>query len=223
MKQTALVLIGLLVHKVFPLPNAQSPGNGAIECAALPSPWPSYQEFPRQTTLPDPFLPLKYMTIDNAGSDQNGFTSAVEAGRGKNRVLTPEAWRQCQRPQLIQMLQHYQYGLYPDHSKETVAASRSGSTVSISVTAGGKTGKFTASLRLPSGKGPFPAVINIGGMQNAPYLSAGISVVGFNYQNVAADSSSKTGAFWDIYKGQDIGTFSGQLGGGIMSVVILTR
>jgi hypothetical protein len=23
--------------------------------------------------------------------------------------------------------------------------------------------------------------------------------------NVAADSNSKTGAFWDIYKGQDIG------------------
>lgn len=48
-------------------------------------------------------------------------------------------------------------------------------------------------------------VINIGGMQNAPYLSAGIAIAQFDYTTVAADSNAKTGAFWDVYKGRDIG------------------
>lgn len=45
-------------------------------------------------------------------------------------------------------------------------------------------------------------------MTNQPYLQAGIAVVGFDYSRVAADSNAGTGAFWDIYKGQDIGTLS---------------
>lgn len=97
------------------------------------------------------------------------------------------------------------YGYYPDHSQETVKATRSGNTVNIEVTAGGKTGKFSATLALPSTK-PAPVVINIGGMSNQPYLQAGIAVVGFDYTSVAADSNSKTGAFWSIYNGKDIGT-----------------
>lgn len=73
------------------------------------------------------------------------------------------------------------------------------------MSAGGKTGKFSATLSLPSVK-PAPVVINIGGMSNQPYLQAGIAVVGFDYTRVAPDSNGKTGAFWDLYNGRDIGT-----------------
>jgi hypothetical protein len=48
-------------------------------------------------------------------------------------------------------------------------------------------------------------VIEIGGMDNTPYLQAGIAIVGFDYTTVAADSNAKTGAFWSIYNGRDIG------------------
>jgi hypothetical protein len=204
MKQT-LLAGALFVGAATALPSPQAPpaGGAPVNCAALPSPWPTWQQYPKQSSLPDPFLPLKYMTTDSTNSAS--FATDVMTGKGKNRTLTPQEWYQCQRPQLIQMLQEYQFGYYPDHSKEKVEATRSGNTVNIAVTAGGKTGKFQATLALPSGTGPFPVVINIGGMQNAPYLSAGIAIVGFNYQNVAADSNSKTGAFWDIYKTQDIG------------------
>jgi hypothetical protein len=61
---------------------------------------------------------------------------------------------------------------------------------------------------LPTGASkdkPAPVVINIGGMQNAPYLGAGIAIAQFDYTTVAADSTAKTGAFWDVYKGRDIG------------------
>jgi len=193
-------------------PSLQGRSRSAnITCAGLPSTIPTYQQLPTQTTLPDPFLPLKYTTTDNAGSaSAASFAEAVMTGKGSNRVQTKEEWYACRQPEILTFLQEYQYGYYPDHSQEKVEATRSGTSVSISVTAGGKTGKFKATITLPSGASsskPAPVVINIGGMQNQPYLSAGIAIAQFDYTSVAADSNSKTGAFWDIYKGRDIGMF----------------
>ncbi len=175
-----------------------------IQCAPIPSPFPTYSQLPDQSTLPDPFLPLHYTTTDSPGFS----AAAAMAGKGEHRVQTTEEWYKCRQPEIMQMLQEYQYGYYPDHSLETVTATRSGNTVNIQVTAGGKTGKFKATMSLPTGASATkkaPVVINIGGMQNAPYLAAGIAVVGFDYTSVAADSNTKSGAFWDVYKGRDIG------------------
>jgi hypothetical protein len=130
------------------------------------------------------------------------------AGKGQNRVQTREEWYKCRQPEILQLLQEYQFGYYPDHSQETVEATRSGNTLNIAVKAGGKTGTFKATITLPSGASaskPAPVVINIGGMQDQPYLSAGIAVAQFDYTSVAPDSNSKSGAFWSIYNGRDIG------------------
>ncbi|KAI1413126.1 carbohydrate esterase family 15 protein [Hypoxylon sp. FL1857] len=194
------------------IPAAPAPAPAvapAAECAPVPAAgkYPTWQQLPKQTTLPDPWLPLAYTTTDSEGGSSPSFASDVMAGKGKNRIQTPEEWYRCRQPEILQMLQEYQYGYYPDHSKETVKATRSGNTVNIEVTAGGKTGKFSATLALPSTK-PAPVVINIGGMTNQPYLQAGIAVVGFDYTKVAPDSNAKTGAFWDIYNGQDIGVLT---------------
>jgi len=202
MKQSVFFLGGLLggLASSNPLPQADAGAN--IQCAPLPNPWPGWNAFPAQTTLPDPFLPPVYMTT--SGSD--GASAAdIAQGRGKHRIQSREEWYKCQQPQLKQMLQEYQFGYYPDHSKETVEATKSGGNINIKVTAGGKTGSFAATVTLPSGKGPFPVVINIGGMQNQPYLQAGIAIAQFNYVAVAGDNNSKKGAFWDVYPGQDIG------------------
>ena len=102
-------------------------------------------------------------------------------------------------------------GYYPDHSLETVTATRSGNSVAITVTAGGKTAKFNAAINLPTAGGtatpatPAPVVIAIGGIDNNAYLKQGVAVVTFDYSSVAADSNSKTGAFWSLYNGRDIG------------------
>ncbi|KAI0599840.1 hypothetical protein F4775DRAFT_599722 [Biscogniauxia sp. FL1348] len=183
------------------------------ECAPLPSAsqFPSWEELPVQTTLPDPFLPLAYTTT--TASDDAGFADAVMTGKGKNRIQTPEEWYRCRQPEILQMLQEYQYGYYPDHALETVRATRSGNTVSIEVTVApsGRTGQFAATLDLPSTAAtgaPVPVVINIGGMASEPYLQAGVAVVGFDYARVAADSDAQTGAFWDLYKGRDIGVLT---------------
>lgn len=207
----ASTLIGstaaLSIPELQPLQDRSSSAN--VTCAGLPSTFPTYQQLPTQTTMPDPFLPLRYTTLDNAGSDSaSAFAQAVMTGQGQHRIQTKEEWYQCRQPEILAMLQEYQYGYYPDHSQEKVEATRSGTTVSISVTAAGKTGRFKATISLPSGASaskPAPVVINIGGMQNQPYLSAGIAIAQFDYTSVAADSNSKTGAFWDVYKGRDIG------------------
>lgn len=220
MQLTAFRLTGvlLLVRVSFSQTNtnARHPdgiaARGQLEgpCPAVPSPFPSWDQLPEQTTMPDPFLPLGYTTTDNAGNESpSSFAQAVMTGRAQGRVQTPEEWYACRQPEILQMLQAYQYGYYPDHSLENVTAARAGNnTVSISVAAGGRTGSFAASLQLPAGAsaaGPVPVVINIGGMDNQPYLAAGIAIVGFDYTAVAADSNSKTGAFWSLYNGRDIG------------------
>lgn len=185
-----------------PTPEDPAPEEpSAIECAPFPDPLPSWEDYPTQSSLPDPFLPIQYMTT--AGAD--GTTPAdIMAGLGANRIQTPEEWYQCQQPQLMHLLQEFQFGYYPDHSLETVTATRSGDNVAISVEADGKTASFEATVALPSGEGPFPVVIAIGGGPQG-YLQEGIAVADFNYVAVAADSNAKTGAFWDLYGDRDIG------------------
>jgi len=207
---TSALLAGSLAGAAWatPMIELEARQNTSIQCAPIPTTWPTWQQFPVQKSLPDPFLPIKFMTSDNAGSSSS-FASDVMTGKAQGRVKTVEEWYKCRKPEIIQMLQEYQFGYYPDHSQEKVEATRSGNTVNIQVTAGGKTGKFRATISLPSGASaskPAPVVINIGGMQSAPYLSAGIAVASFDYTSVSPDSNSKTGAFWDIYKPRDVGT-----------------
>lgn len=156
------------------------------DCPTTPSPLPKAASFPKLSTLPDPFLYLD----------------------GRTRVLSVAEWHACRQPEILRMLQEYQYDYYPDHSLENVTATKSSNTVSVTVTAGGKTGKFNAAVNLPSGvsaAAPVPVVIAIGGIDTNLYVRNGIAVVTFDYTSVAPDSNSKTGAFWSLYNGRDIG------------------
>lgn len=160
------------------------PRQSNVTCPATLNPLPKAAAFPSVKTMPDPFLYLD----------------------GKTRVQSKDEWIQCRQPEILKLLQEYQYGYYPDHSQETVSATRSGNTLTVSVAAGGKTASIAATLNLPSGSGPFPVIISIGGMDTKTYINAGIAVVTFDYGKVAADSNSKSGSFWTLYSGKDIGT-----------------
>jgi hypothetical protein len=159
------------------------PRQANVTCPATPNPMPKAAAFPSVKTMPDPFLYLD----------------------GKTRVQSKDEWVQCRQPEILKLLQEYQYGYYPGHSQETVSATRSGNTLTVTVATAGKTASITASLNLPNGSGPFPVVISIGGMDNKAYTNAGIAVVTFDYTKVAADSNSKSGSFWTLYNGRDIG------------------
>jgi hypothetical protein len=73
-----------------------------------PSKYPTWSQLPTQTTLPDPFLPLAYTTTDNAAGSAS-FAQDVMTGKGKNRIATPEEWYRCRQPEILNMLQEYQY------------------------------------------------------------------------------------------------------------------
>ncbi|KAF1835246.1 hypothetical protein BDW02DRAFT_638778 [Decorospora gaudefroyi] len=157
-----------------------------VTCPATPDPMPRAAAFPSVRTMPDPFLYLD----------------------GKSRVQSIDEWRRCRQPEILKLLQEYQYGYYPDHSQEKVSATRNGNSLTVTVAVGGKTASIAASLNLPGGNGPFPVVISIGGMDTRSYTNAGIAVVTFDYYRVAADSNSKSGAFWTLYNGRDIGVLT---------------
>lgn len=171
---------GSMYARIFDLLPQRS---GNITCPATPNPMPKAAAFPAVKTMPDPFLYLD----------------------GKTRVQSKDEWYQCRQPEIMKLLQEYQYGYYPDHSQETVTATRSGTKLDVTIAAGGKSATISATLNLPSGSGPFPVVIAIGGIDNKAYTGAGIAVVTFDYGKVAADSNSKTGSFWTLYNGKDIG------------------
>jgi hypothetical protein len=157
-----------------------------ITCPPTPNPMPKAAAFPSIKTMPDPFLYLD----------------------GKTRVQSQSEWYACRQPEILKLLQEYQYGYYPDHSFETVTAKRSGTTLDVTVAVGGKSTTISATVNLPSGSasGAVPVVIAIGGIYNKAFLNAGIAVVTFDYGKVAADSTAKTGSFWTLYSGRDIGT-----------------
>jgi hypothetical protein len=157
-----------------------------ITCPTTPSPLPKAATFPKMSTLPDPFTYLD----------------------GQSRVTTKDEWYQCRQPEILKFLQEYQYGYYPDHSAEKVTATRSGNSITISIAVGSKTSSFKATINLPSGttsSAPAPVIIAIGGIDNNAYLKQGVAVVTFDYTTVSPDSNSKTGAFWALYNGKDIG------------------
>ncbi|PFH48969.1 carbohydrate esterase family 15 protein [Amanita thiersii Skay4041] len=148
-------------------------------CPSLPNPLPGFSSLPVISALPNPWAFF-------------------------------DDW-QCRKEQIKTLVQEYFYGYYPDHSLETVRAVRSGNTVNITVTANGRTGTFSATLSFPSRASPtnrVPVVINPGLIDTTVFLGSGVALATFNVNTVAADSSSKTGAFWNLYNGRDIGVLT---------------
>jgi hypothetical protein len=162
------------------------PRQQNVTCPQTPTPMPKAADLPAVKTMPDPFLYLD----------------------GKTKVKSKDEWYQCRQPEILKLLQEYQYGYYPDHSQETVTATRSGTKLDVTIAVAGRSATISATLNLPSGSGPFPVIIAIGGIDSNSYLKAGIAVVTFDYGKVAADSNSKIGSFWTLYNGKDIGTYS---------------
>ncbi|KAL5524931.1 hypothetical protein ACEPAF_8800 [Sanghuangporus sanghuang] len=161
----------------------------AQACPSLPSPLPAPTDLPVIDVMPNPF------TFFNNAS-----------------VQTPEDW-DCRRAELLTLVQEYMYGYYPDHSQETVNATRTGNSLSITVSANGKSATFGASLALPTNvratpQSPVPVVISAGGVDNNVFLGSGVALATFNLPDVAADSTARTGTFWTLYSDRDIGVLT---------------
>ncbi|RKN45601.1 cellulose binding domain-containing protein [Streptomyces hoynatensis] len=118
------------------------------------------------------------------------------------RITSRSDWR-CRRAEIRELAERYVYG--EKHSAPqsvTGTVSRTGITVNVSDQ--GRSATFSATVDLPSGTGPFPAVIVYGGFgaDTAAIKAAGAAVISYDPYAVGAEGTprtSKQGAYYSIY------------------------
>ncbi|GAA1665313.1 hypothetical protein GCM10009830_08590 [Glycomyces endophyticus] len=118
-----------------------------------------------------------------------------------SKVTTRSQW-ECRRSEIKELAERTIYGdkPQPDSTTGTVTSSR----ITVNVSDNGRSTSFSASVQLPSGSGPFPAVIVYGGFgaDTSTILSSGAAVVNFDPATVGAEGtprSNKQGAFYTLY------------------------
>ncbi|WP_051704594.1 cellulose binding domain-containing protein [Glycomyces sp. NRRL B-16210] len=137
--------------------------------------------WPSNSQLPDPFT-----TIDGS------------------QVTTKDQW-ECRRAEIKALAERTIYGEKPG-APSSVSGTVSSSSITVNVSDGGASASFSASVQLPSGSGPFPAVIVYGGFgaDTNTILSTGTAVISYDPNAVGAEGTSrnnKQGAFYSLYGG----------------------
>ncbi|CAL9353491.1 hypothetical protein SUDANB176_00524 [Streptomyces sp. enrichment culture] len=118
------------------------------------------------------------------------------------RVSTGSDWR-CRRAEIRELAERHLYGQKPARPDSvTGTVSRTGITVRVAHQ--GRSASFTASVDLPSGTGPFPAVVVFGGLgaDTATIKNSGAAVISFDPYAVGKEGTPRTdkqGAFYSLY------------------------
>ncbi|MGP4096894.1 fibronectin type III domain-containing protein [Nonomuraea sp. KM90] len=157
--------------------------NEGADCAVAGL--PDAGSLPTDSRLPDPFRKLD-----------------------GTRIAAKADWR-CRREEIKRLAEKFVYGEKPvKPSSVTGTVSRTGITVNVSHN--GRSSSFSASVELPSGTGPFPAVVVLGGFgaDTAAIRAAGAAVISYDPYAVGREGTprnNKQGAFYSIY-GSSSGT-----------------
>ncbi|KAK0702506.1 hypothetical protein B0T21DRAFT_431807 [Apiosordaria backusii] len=160
----------------FSLHLLQIPYSLAESCSTIPS---GYSFSGSSALLPDPFTFI------------NG-----------TKVTTKDAWA-CRREEISALFQSYELGPLPP-PVESVTATVSLGRLNIVVSAQGKTLSFAPSIRLPSGNGPFAAIIALGGA-SVP-IPNNVALITLNNEEIAATDPRGRGKFFDFFdRGQKTG------------------
>jgi hypothetical protein len=118
------------------------------------------------------------------------------------RITTTSDWT-CRREEILQLAEKYIYGEKPAKpASVTGSVSRTGITVNVSNN--GASASFSATVQLPSGSGPFPAVIVYGGtgVDTATILASGAAIINYNPYSVGQEGTPRDqmqGAFYTLY------------------------
>ncbi len=127
-------------------------------------PLPGFNDLEVVAHLPDPFK----------WSDNSGY------------VNTYAQWK-CRRAEIKRELEAYIIGKKPGRP-ENITASYSNDTLTVNVTVGENTLRLTSAINVPSGEGPFPAIIGIGrGSGSLPreiFSERDIVTIAFNFRQV---------------------------------------
>ena len=118
------------------------------------------------------------------------------------RVTSRSDWR-CRRAEIKALAERYVYG--EKHSApESVTGTVSRTEITVNVSDQGRSATFSASVDLPSGNGPFPAVIVYGGFgaDTAAIKAAGAAVISYDPYSVGRENTPRTnkqGAYYSIH------------------------
>jgi hypothetical protein len=118
------------------------------------------------------------------------------------RIASKADWK-CRREEILQLAMKYVYGQKPK-KPATVTGTVSSTSITVKVTDNGQSASFSASVSVPSGTGPFPAVIVLGGLgaDTSTIKSLGVATINYNPTAVGAEGTArnaKKGAFYSIY------------------------
>lgn len=141
-KKTRITLVALLLSQMTTFGQTAIPLVYDKECANdnfRVSEMPAIDKLPEITTLPDPF----------AWAD------------GSGRSTDFKDWER-HRFEIARQLQHYELGMKPVVSKDSIEATLINDTLRVVVHENGETLLLTAPIKYPEGNGPFPAIIGIG-------------------------------------------------------------
>ncbi|HEV2344583.1 MAG TPA: cellulose binding domain-containing protein [Actinocrinis sp.] len=119
-----------------------------------------------------------------------------------SRITSTSDWT-CRREEILQLSEKYVYGQKAG-KPASVTGTVSSTNITVNVSDSGKSGSFSAGVTLPSGTGPFPAVIVYGGVgvDTATILSSGAAVINYNPLNVGAEGTArnaKSGVYYTLY------------------------
>jgi hypothetical protein len=140
---------------------------------------PDLASLPTNARLPDPFRRLD-----------------------GTRITTRADWR-CQREEIKKLAEKFVYGEKPARP-QSVTGTVSRTSITVNVTDNGRSSSFSASVSLPSGSGPFPAVVVLGGLgaDTATIQASGAAVINYDPFAVGREGTprnNKQGAFYSVY------------------------
>lgn len=120
-------------------------------------------------------------------------------------VNLPEDW-EARKEELLGLYQYYMYGVIQDGSGETLTCTYSGNTATVTITNGDNNGSFSFYISTPDAsavampENGWPVIIAMGWFSQVQYAnSRGYAVITYDYNKVAADNTTRTGAFYDVY------------------------
>ena len=122
------------------------------------------------------------------------------------RMTTKAEWH-CRREEIKKLAEKFAYGTKPP-KPEMVTGSVSNTSITVNVTDRGKTTKFTATVKLPTGgTAPYPAIVVYGGagfgapLDSTVINSEGVALISYDPYTVGKEGTprnNKQGAFYDI-------------------------
>ncbi|MGW0804671.1 fibronectin type III domain-containing protein [Nonomuraea sp. NPDC002799] len=174
---TTLLVAGAMAAAPTEAAAAAGVENEGADCTVTGL--PDAGSLPTDSRLPDPFRRLD-----------------------GTRIAAKSDWR-CRREEIKRLAERFVYGEKPA-KPASVTGTVSSSTITVNVSHNGRSSSFSASVSLPSGTGPFPAVVVLGGFgaDTAAIRAAGAAVITYDPYVVGREGtprSNKQGAFYTVY------------------------